>query len=32
VQVVLEPPTRPPNVDDDDLRAFLAELRSEHES
>jgi hypothetical protein len=32
VQAVLEPPARPPDVEDDDLRAFLAELRSQHQS
>ena len=28
VQAVLDPPPAPPHVEDDDLRAFLAELRS----
>jgi hypothetical protein len=28
VQAILEPPVAPPHVEDDDLRAFLAELRS----
>ena len=32
VQAILEPPARPPDVEDDDLRAFLAELRSQHQS
>lgn len=31
VQAVLEPPTAPPIVEDDDLRIFLAELRSQHQ-
>ena len=31
VQAVLEPPTAPPVVEDDDLRTFLAELRSQHQ-
>jgi hypothetical protein len=32
VQAVLEPPARPPEVEDDDLQAFLAELRSHRQS
>ena len=32
VQTVLEPPAKPPYVEDDDLRAFLAELRSQRQS
>jgi hypothetical protein len=31
VQAVLEPPAKPPYIEDDDLRAFLAELRSQRQ-
>jgi hypothetical protein len=32
VQAVLEPPAKPPYIEDDDLRAFLAEFRSQRQT
>jgi len=32
VQAVLEPPARPPYVEDDDLRAFIEQMRSQRQS